>query len=151
MKIYITSSPGSVHHQVLASLLRTQGHQVYDASSPEHKFDDPMYFARDTPLLSSHAYLDSRIAYQTASLVIENMDAMERADVCVLLLPSTPSSHVCAGYMKGLGKKVFVYIENQVMQPEPMYLTFDQCYDSMDELMTAMCSFRFDQGQKHLA
>jgi hypothetical protein len=53
-----------------------------------------------------------------------DFDAMQWADVCVLVLPCGRSAHSEAGWMKGAGKKVIVY---QIWEEEPelMYKLFD--------------------------
>ncbi len=53
-----------------------------------------------------------------------DFDAMQWADVCVLVLPCGASAHSEAGWMKGAGKKVIVY-QNRPQRPELMYKLFD--------------------------
>ena len=48
-----------------------------------------------------------------------DFDAMQSADVCVLLLPCGRSAHLEAGWMKGAGKKL-VIVTNDGEEPELM-------------------------------
>ena len=52
-----------------------------------------------------------------------DIDALNWADTCVLVLPCGRSAHTEAGWMAGAGKKVIAYIPEQV-EPELMYKLF---------------------------
>ena len=65
------------------------------------------------------------------------MDALERADACVLVLPCGRSAHTEAGWMAGRGKKVVVYIP-KMEEPELMYKLFDKVAGTLDEVIKAL-------------
>lgn len=62
-----------------------------------------------------------------------DLDALNWADTCVLVLPCGRSAHTEAGWMKGAGKKVIVYIP-EMQEAELMYKLFDLVSDSLDEI-----------------
>lgn len=53
-----------------------------------------------------------------------DFDALNWADICLLVLPCGRSAHTEAGLMKGAGKKVIVYIP-EMQEAELMYKLFD--------------------------
>ena len=68
-----------------------------------------------------------------------NLEAMHEADVCILLLPCGRSAHIEAGYMKGLGKTVYVLGSVfDELKPELMYLTFDAFFPFYEPLFDAL-------------
>lgn len=62
-----------------------------------------------------------------------DMDALDWADTCLLVLPCGRSAHTEAGWMKGAGKKVIVYIP-EMQEAELMYKLFDLVSDSLEEI-----------------
>ena len=66
-----------------------------------------------------------------------DLEALEWADTCVLVLPSGRSAHTEAGWMAGAGRRVFVYIP-EMQEPELMYKLFDGVFGSLDELLDAL-------------
>ena len=66
-----------------------------------------------------------------------DLDALEWADACVLVLPCGCSAHTEAGWMAGRGKKVVVYIP-KMEEPELMYKLFDKVVGSLDDLIESL-------------
>ena len=66
-----------------------------------------------------------------------DLEALEWADTCVLVLPCGRSAHTEAGWMAGSGKKVIAYIPEMV-EPELMYKLFDGVVGSIDELIQSL-------------
>ena len=66
-----------------------------------------------------------------------DLDALEWADACVLVLPCCRSAHTEAGWMAGRGKKVVVYIP-KMEEPELMYKLFDKVVGSLDDLIESL-------------
>ena len=62
-----------------------------------------------------------------------DLEALEWADTCVLVLPCGRSAHTEAGWMAGAGKRVIAYIPEMV-EPELMYKLFDRVVGSLEEL-----------------
>ena len=63
-----------------------------------------------------------------------DLEALEWADTCVLVLPCGRSAHTEAGWMAGAGKKVIVYIP-EMQEPELMYKLFDAVTGEIDDLL----------------
>ena len=62
-----------------------------------------------------------------------DLDALNWADTCLLVLPCGRSAHTEAGWMKGAGKKVVVYIP-EMQEAELMYKLFDLVSGSLEEV-----------------
>ena len=62
-----------------------------------------------------------------------DLDALNWADTCLLVLPCGRSAHTEAGWLKGAGKKVIVYIP-EMQEAELMYKLFDLISDSLEEV-----------------
>lgn len=104
-KIYVASSWRNPYQPTVVEKLRECGHEVYDFRNP--------------PKRKGFAW---------------SFNAMQEADVCVLVLPCGRSANAEAGWMKGAGKKVFV-LQKQHEEPELMYMMFDGVFGSEDELI----------------
>ena len=66
------------------------------------------------------------------------MDALNTADVLVLVLPSGRSAHVEAGYHAGHGKPVVVFIPEERSEPELMYKMFTAIHWDWDAMLTEL-------------
>ncbi len=66
-----------------------------------------------------------------------DLEALEWADTCVLVLPCGRSAHIEAGWMAGAGKRVIAYIPEMV-EPELMYKLFDRVVGSIDNLIESL-------------
>jgi nucleoside 2-deoxyribosyltransferase len=66
-----------------------------------------------------------------------DLEALEAADTCVLVLPCGRSAHTEAGWMAGAGKKVIAYIPEMV-EPELMYKLFDRVVGNLDDLVESI-------------
>lgn len=64
-----------------------------------------------------------------------DMEALEWADTCVLVLPCGRSAHTEAGWMAGTGRKTIVYIP-EMQEAELMYKLFDYVTGSLDEVIS---------------
>ena len=62
-----------------------------------------------------------------------DLDALNWADTCLLVLPCGRSAHTEAGWMKGAGKKTIVYIP-EMQEAELMYKLFDLVSNSLEEI-----------------
>ena len=147
-RIYISSSWRNGAQPSLVRELREQGHKVYDFRNPCGRNESNVWksVAPRLGLFKQYEYhslhpedfvkmCDDNEAVERFN---EHFDAMQDADTCVLLLPAGDSSHVEAGYMKGLGKRVLVMDTRKLVRPELMYLTFDGYYHVYDELYKAL-------------
>ena len=121
MKIYVASSWRNAHQQDVVRALKAAGHDVYDFRNPrpgEHGFhwsEIASTWTTWSPAEFRDA-LDHPIARRGFS---RDMEALQEADACVLVLPCGRSSHLEAGWMSGAGKPLFVLLADA--EPELMY------------------------------
>ena len=104
-RIYVASSWRNQYFPEVVKKLREYGHEVYDFRNPPH--DHGAFMA--------------------------DLDALNWADTCLLVLPCGRSAHTEAGWMKGAGKRVIVYIP-EMQEAELMYKLFDLVSDSLEEV-----------------
>lgn len=126
MKIYVASSWRNPHQPRVVELLRQLNNEVYDFRNPApgnkgfawSDIDD------DWEQWTTEQYLEALehpIADKGFNL---DFDAMKWADACIMILPCGRSANTEAGWMKGAGKKVFVYSPIK-QEPELMYKIYD--------------------------
>lgn len=142
-RIYVSTSWKNAHQPQLVEALRKHGHKVYDFRHPFGR-DDCNVWERVCGVLGLFAkFFAGQLTPEDFSKMLssdiaqerfhEHFDAMQDADTCILLLPCGASSHSEAGFMKGLGKRVFVLDTRQAVEPELMYLMHDgYTYDKDD-------------------
>ncbi len=136
MKIYVASSWRNLVQPNAVGILRRLGHEVYDFKNPgvdKHGFSwkeiDPTWELWQAPEFIWA--LRSPVAEEGFR---QDREAMEWADTCVLLLPCGRSAHLEAGYMKGLGKKLFIVLEGPgqgPLVPELMYKLADHIFPGL--------------------
>ncbi len=138
-KLYVASSwrnpiyPGVIHK------LREAGHECYDFRNPEggtgfgwSQIDS------DWKNWSLDQYTRALVHPTAQAGFKSDKAAMEWCEQMVLVLPSGRSAHVEAGWAAGAGKKVHVYIPQQIggsWEPELMYLCFTTICGNLDGLL----------------
>jgi len=138
-KIYVASSWHNKQQQWIVDLLRDNGHDVYDFKNPRpgnngfawqevsaewEQWDVSKYRAALWhPKSEEHFRLD--------------MEALNWADVCVLLLPSGRSAHTEAAWHRGRGKPVIIHMP-EMCEPELMYKMFNTITETDEELAGAL-------------
>ncbi len=147
-KIYISSSWANPHQPVLVEELRKRGHQVYDFRHPCGRNDRNVWegvsdrLGYDTEyeydILTPKQFRQMLYDPEAESRFKEHYAAMSAADICILLLPCNRSSHVEAGLMKQMGKRVFVLETSNEVTPELMYLAFDGYLYDKESLYAAI-------------
>ena len=117
--------------------LREAGHEVYDFRNPPqgtggfHWFDvDPNYMDWNVD-----QYREGMKSPRAQQQFFNDIQALEWADTCVLILPCGRSAHTEAGWLAGKGKKTIVYI-TEMQEAELMYMLFDLVTDSLDEVIS---------------
>ena len=138
-KIYVASSWRNAYYPEVVTKLREAGHEVYDFRNPPHGKGgfhwsdvDPDYMGW-TVAQYCEGLKDPKSEVQFAS----DLEAMEWADTCVLVLPCGRSAHTEAGWFSGRGCKTIVYIP-EPQEAELMYKLFDLVTGSLDELLSAL-------------
>lgn len=135
MKIYVASSWRNEHQQGIVAVLRSMGHEVYDFKEPtpgQRGFNwsdiDPNWEQWDAA-----GYVKALEHPIAEAGFKSDFDAMKWADCCVMVMPCGRSAHTEAGWMKGAGKKVYVFQPIQ-SEPELMYKIYDEVITSVGRL-----------------
>lgn len=143
MKVYVASSWRNLAQPGVVTMLRSSGHEVYDFKNPPHGRGGFAWSEID-PNWQKWTATEYRAALDTAIAedgYRSDMDAMEWADACVLVLPSGRSAHLEAGWFAGKGKPVFV-LTRDGEEPELMAKMCTEICTSFSELMDALDGVR---------
>lgn len=147
-RIYLSSSWLNGIQPFLVKELRKRGHIVYDFRHPHGRDDRNIWetATRDADLFDS--WRAGTLVPSDFDRLLDNEDVRDRydeylkaisdADTCILLLPCEPSSHIVAGYMAGMCKRVFVLDVGHHIRPELMFLTFDGYFHDYESLYNAL-------------
>lgn len=135
MKIYVASSWRNYYQQEVVELLRNLGHEVYDFKNPPHGKTGFAWSDIDANWLdwTPEAYVNAMSHPLAEAGFKSDFDGMKWADCCVMVLPCGRSANTEAGWMKGAGKKVYVY-QPIKQEPELMYKIYDRTLISLDQL-----------------
>ena len=135
-RIYVASSWRNAYFPEVVRRLREAGHEVYDFRNPPQGGHGFRWTDIDPDCAEwTFAQYAEGLTHPAAERQFANdIDALEWADTCVLVLPCGRSAHTEAGWMAGAGKKVVVYIPERV-EPELMYKLFDGVTDSLEGLV----------------
>ena len=138
-RIYVASSWRNSFYPEVVARLREAGHQVYDFRNPPHGGNGFRWTELDEIALNwSFEQYQKGLHHPKAERQFQaDMEALDWADTCVLVLPSGRSAHTEAGWMAGAGKKVLVYIP-KMEEPELMYKLFDGVVGSLEDLVAAI-------------
>lgn len=138
-KIYVASSWRNKYFPAVVEALRAKGHEVYDFRNPPHGGNGFRWTDIDEKALewSFDEYSEGLHHPKAERQFKADLEALEWADTCVLVLPSGRSAHTEAGWMAGAGRRVFVYIP-EMQEPELMYKLFDRVAGSMEDLLEAI-------------
>lgn len=136
-RIYVASSWRNEKQQDLVSILREKGHKVYDFTrpngEPKKNVWDDMNIDHDN--CATEQFADAMANPEVEKRFEEHLSALTAADTCILLLPCGNSAHSEAGFMAGLGKRVFVFNYNKEVKPELMYLLYEGYTNDMNTLL----------------
>ncbi len=138
-RVYVASSWRNQYFPDVVRSLREAGYEVYDFRNPPSGSGgfrwtdiDP-----DAPDWSFEQYSEGLRHPKAERQFANDMEALEWADTCVLVLPSGRSAHTEAGWCKGRGMKVIVYIP-EMQEPELMYKLFDAVVGTQEDLLQAL-------------
>lgn len=134
-KIYVASSWRNAYFPEVVRKLREYGHEVYDFRNPPHGKGGFRWSSVDENWenWSAGEYIKGLSHPLAEEGFASDLEAMEWADVCVLVLPCGRSAHAEAGWMQGSGRPVMVYIPEK-QEPELMYKLFTLVSDSLEEI-----------------
>ena len=140
VRIYTASSWRNKYYEGVVKRLKEEGFEVYDfrnAISTEGQklaFDwkqiDP-----DWEKWNIERYLNVLECNELSQNAFESdFRGMEEADICLLILPCGKSSHLEAGYMKGMGKTLYIYMP-ELERAELTYKLANFIYKDLDQLI----------------
>ena len=135
-KIYVASSWRNRYYTEVVERLREAGHEVYDFRNPPHGQGGFKWQNLD-PDFDKWGVEEYRAGLQHPASELQfqcDLDALNWADTCLLVLPCGRSAHTEAGWMKGSGKRTIVYIP-EMQEPELMYKLFDLVSGDLDEVL----------------
>lgn len=149
-KIYVASSWRNTYYPEVVARLRAAGHEVYDFRNPPHGGNGFRwtYIDENAPNWDFKQYAEGLNHPLAERQFKADLDALDWADACVLVLPCGRSAHTEAGWMAGRGKKVVVYIP-KMEEPELMYKLFDAVVDSIDGILQHLQSVRIVANVKY--
>jgi hypothetical protein len=147
MKIYVASSWRNDYQQDVVCGLRELGHEVFDFRNPlpgNHGFHwskiDP-----DWQKWDADHYI-SALSHPIAEAGFKlDFDAMQWADVCVMVMPCGRSAHIEAGWCAGAGKPLLILASEA--EPELMYKIADSVHTGLGSLMMRLQAIE-DSGNK---
>ena len=139
MKFYVASSWRNTDYDYVLKCLNGSGHEVWDWRKPptggngfKWQDIDPTY--TDKEMVATYQ-LKPMLAHRVAQAAFaSDFAGMHWCDVGVLLLPCGRSAHMEAGFIKGIGKPVYVLRENED-EPDLMHLIFDDIVENMVALL----------------
>lgn len=138
-RIYVASSWRNPYQQNIVSILRHDGHDVYDFMHPpggDHlgfSWSDVDPSWRDWTMAQYQAALDHPIADAGFA---SDYSAMLDADTCVLVLPCGRSAHLEAGYFVGAGKHLYILLDEAEYVAGASHSVIELMY-KMADLITA--------------
>ena len=140
-KIYVASSWRNRYYTEVIERLRAAGHEVYDFRNPPHGGNGFRWTDIDenAPNWNFDEYAKGLRHPKAERQFAADLEALEWADTCILVLPCGRSAHTEAGWMAGAGKKVIVFIPEMV-EPELMYKLFYRVSDSIPDLLEFIIS-----------
>ena len=138
-RIYVASSWRNQYYPAVVTRLREAGHEVYDFRNPPHGGAGFHWTDVDenAPSWTFAEYAEGLHHPLAERQFAADLDALDWADTCVLVLPCGRSAHTEAGWMSGRGKRTIVYIPEMV-EPELMYKLFDGVVGSLEELIEVL-------------
>jgi hypothetical protein len=144
-KIYVASSWRNTFYPEVVERLREAGHEVYDFRNPPHGGHGFRWTEIDENALNWELaqYAEGLHHPQAERQFQADLEALNWADTCVLVLPCGRSAHTEAGWMKGAGRRTIVYIP-QMEEPELMYKLFDAVVDTVDGLLQQLPATKAD-------
>jgi len=139
--IYISSSWKQRENvRMLAGILRSFGHSVYDFTDPGCRKHSEIIPPEKYPKLFDpeiHIYYD----YLTESdswqrTILENRSAIKEADIVILLLPCGIDAHVDWAYGVGLGKATLIVGQPPKGERSPVHLWANDFFKDIEDLLT---------------
>ncbi len=135
MKIYVASSWRNEYQPEVVKILRSESHEVYDFRNPGEG-DAGFSWSQIDPNWENWTTEEYKKALKhplSEKGFSLDFEAMKWAECCIMVLPCGRSANTEAGWMKGAGKKVYVY-QPIPQEPELMYKIYDGVLGHKNEL-----------------
>lgn len=151
MKIYTASSWKNKYYDDVVEWLRHDGHDVYDFRTAISTPGKSKAFNWEQIAINWENWTPEEFAHSIKNPLALNAfksdyEGMIKSDVCILILPCGRSSHIEAGFMKGLGKKLYIYMPSKE-RPELTYSIADGIYTHIGALTMQLESLEASQCQ----
>jgi nucleoside 2-deoxyribosyltransferase len=139
-KIYLASSWRNQQQPSVVAALREAAHEVYDFRNPHPGKRGFAWSAVDPNFATWSvqqfiAGLDTPVAQKSFEA---DLDALDWADTCILLLPCERSAHLELGYCIGRGKRSIIVLSESGFRAELMYRLADVLVTDIDELLATL-------------
>lgn len=146
MKIYTASSWRNKYYESVVEWLKYDGHEVYDFRTAISTPDKSLAFNWEQIDAKWEDWTPEEFTRSIKNPLALNAfksdyQGMIESDACVLILPCGRSSHIEAGYMKGLGKKLYIYMPVKE-RPELTYSIADGIYTNIAMLSQRLKSLK---------
>jgi len=135
--VYVASSWRNDRQPAVVEALRAAGFGVYDFKNPDGGTGfhwSEVGLQRENDAADVTEYLTALDHPRSVAGYESDFDAMERADLFVLVLPCGRSAHLELGWAVGAGKRTAILLEDPCT-PELMYRMVDHLAPTLDDLL----------------
>ncbi len=143
MKIYVASSWRNAFQPSVVAALREAGHFVYDFRNPS--WDDTGFqWSEIDPDWQEWDFSEYRecLNHPIAKHGFDSdMNAMDKSEACVLVLPCGRSAHLELGWFVGRGRKTCIlHPPTESVEPELMAKMVDAQFNSTDAVINYLAT-----------
>lgn len=132
MNIYVASSWRNNKQQEVVVALDKAGHNAYDFRNAETAFS---WTEIDNTYPWTIDVCQKAVNHPIAIAGFSNdMEALDNADLCVIVLPAGRSAHWELGYAAGRKIPVVAYFAGEI-EPEIIYRECEAMFDDLDEMI----------------
>lgn len=138
--VYVASSWRCLMQEAVCHVLSAAKIPHYDFKNPPSgtgfSWKEVMpSFDIDNQLVDEQEYLEGLEHPRAVEGYTSDFDAMQKADVFVLVLPCGRSAHLELGWAVGQGKRTAILLDGPKVQPELMYKMVDYIAPSVFDLL----------------
>lgn len=140
MHIYVASSWRNPHQPRVIQALEAHGHTPYDFRNPPHGdggFDWRQIAGAPDNVdeVDHHTYQALMSSPEAHDGYYADFDAMNTADLGILVLPAGNSSHLETGWLTGRGIPTAIYSPDETLRPDLMYRMTDGLFAMLATLL----------------